>query len=250
MSLHVRNNKFHSAVTKTIALFCFVLLPSLGLAQQQIDVALVTDGTPDRLEERNEDYIDELLALTSGEFDVRIREFFGDWSIDSIGQALDRAYADPQIDMVLVTGFTGNQVAAGRGDFPKPTFLPVMLDVGVLPSQAVDGKSGIRNLNYLTLYTDFEDDLDTMSRMVSYGKLVVLMAEELASVIPQLREEASATSRERGIDFMLVAHDGIDHNLMARIPRETDAIFIAGLPRMPGARQGDGHSAAVSGRSS
>jgi hypothetical protein len=119
---------------------------------------LVTDGTPDRLEERNEDYIDELLALTSGEFDVRIREFSGDWSIDSIVQALDQAYADSQIDMVLVTGFTSNQVAAGRSDFPKPTFLPVMLDVGVLPSQAVDGTSGIRNLNYLTLYTDFEDD--------------------------------------------------------------------------------------------
>ncbi len=155
MSLHVRINKFHSAVTRIIALFYFVLLPSVGLAQQQIDVALVTDGTPDRLEERNDVYVDELLALTSGEFDVRIREFSSDWSIDSIGQALDRAYADPQIDMVLVTGFTGNQVAAGRSGFPKPTFLPVMLDVGVLPSQAVDGKSGIRNLNYLTLYTDF-----------------------------------------------------------------------------------------------
>ncbi len=123
MSLHVRTNKFHSAVTITIALFYFALLPSLGLAQQQIDVALVTDGTPDRLESRNEDYIDELLALTSGEFDVRIREFSGDWSIDSIGQALDQAYADPQIDMVLVTGFTGNQVAAVREGFPKPTFL-------------------------------------------------------------------------------------------------------------------------------
>jgi hypothetical protein len=53
VSLHVRTNKFHSAVTKTIALFYFVLLPSLGLAQQQIDVALVLDGTPDRLEARS-----------------------------------------------------------------------------------------------------------------------------------------------------------------------------------------------------
>ncbi len=233
MSLHVRTKKIHSSVSKTIAVFYFALLPSLGLAQQQIDVALVIDGTPDRLEERNEVYIDELLALTSGEFDVRTRQFSGDWSIDSIGQALDQAYADPQTDMVLVTGFTGNQVAAARNDFPKPTFLPLMLDVGVLPSQAVDGKSGIRNLNYLTLYTDFGDDLDTMSRMVSYRNLVILMGAELASVIPQLREEANATSRERGIEFTLVAHDGIDHNLMARIPRDTDAIFISGLPRMP-----------------
>ncbi len=233
MSLHERTNKFHSLVTKTIALFYFALLPSLGFAQQHIDVALVIDGTPDRLEARNAVYVNELLALTSGEFDVRIREFSGDWSIDSIDQALDRAYADRQIDMVLVLGLTGNQVAAVRGAFPKPTFLPVMLDVGVLPSLAVDGKSGIRNLNYLTLYTDFADDLDTMNRIVSFRNLVLLMAEELRTVIPQLQQEAIEICRERGINLELITHDGVDHNLMAKIPPGTDAIFIAGLSRMP-----------------
>ena len=233
MSLHVRINKFHSSVSKTIAILYFALLPSLGLAQQRIDIALVLDGTPDRLEARSAAYVNELLALTSGEFDVRIREFSGDWSIASIGQALDRAYADPQIDMVLLTGFTGNQVAAVRKEFPKPTFLPVMLDVGVLPSPAVDGKSGIRNLNYLTLYTDFADDLDTMSRIVTFRNLVLLMAQELAAVIPQLQQEAERICGERGIGLTLVAHDGADHNLMAKIPSETDAIFVAGLPRMP-----------------
>ncbi|MFQ5983861.1 MAG: TolC family protein, partial [Woeseiaceae bacterium] len=162
-----------------------------------------------------------------------IRQFSGGWSVAGIGQALDRAYADPEIDIVLVTGFAGNQVAAVRSDFPKPTFLPVMLDVGVLRSPAVDGKSGISNLNYLTLYTDFGDDLDTMSRLVSYRNLVLLMGEELSSVIPQLRQEAEAICRERGIELTLVAHDGVDHDLMTRVPPETDAIFLAGLPRMP-----------------
>ena len=108
-----------------------------------------------------------------------------------------------------------------------------MLDVGVLPSQAVEGKSGIRNLNYLTLYTDFGDDLDTMSRMVAYRNVAILMGELLAAVIPDLRQEASTTTEERGIHFELVAHNGKDHKLMARVPPETDAIFITGLPRMP-----------------
>ena len=233
MSLYDRSKKFHSRLTKSTAIFCFTLLTSVGLAQERIDIALVIDGTPDRLEDRNQKYVDELLALTRGEFDVRIQQFSGDWSVDGIRLALNRAYGDPQIDMVLVTGFTGNQVAAQRSQFPKPTFLPVMLDVGVLASPAVDGKSAIRNLNYLTLYTDFADDLDTMSRMVSYRNVVILMGQELASVIPQLQEEADAITRERGIELMLVTHDGVDHNLMARIPPNTDAIFIAGLPRMP-----------------
>ncbi len=226
MSLHVR-------ITKLIAACCFALLPTLVSAQQRIDVAVVIDGSPDRLEERNQVYVDELLALTEGEFDVRISRINGNWSVDGINRALDQAYADPQIELVMVTGFAGNQVAAMRSEFPKPTFLPVMLDIGVLPSQAVKGKSGIRNLNYLTLYTDFGDDLDTMSSMVNYSNVVVIMGEQLASVIPNLRQEATTISAERGIEFTLVTHDGVDHNIMARVPGDTDAIFITGLPRMP-----------------
>ena len=203
------------------------------MAQERIDVALVLDGAPDRLEDRNSVYVDELLALTRGEFDVRLHEFYANWSIDSIQAALDRAFSDPRIGMVLVTGFVGNQVAATRGNFPKPTFLPVLLDLGVLPSPAVDGKSGIPNLNYLTLYTNFSDDLDTMNRIVNYKNLVLLMGSELASVIPKLREEAESVCRERGINLELVTHDGVDHNLMSGVPPETDAIFITGLPRMP-----------------
>ena len=221
----------HRCSTTTLALLC--LLPALVSAQERIDVAVVTDGVPDRLEERNQRYIDELLALTEGEFDVRISRSDGNWSINGINRALDRAYSDPEIDMVMVTGFTGNQVAAMRSQFPKPTFLPVMLDVGVLTSQAREGKSGIRNLNYLTLYTDFGDDLDTMSSLIHYRNVVILMGEVLASVIPELRDEASTITEQRGIQFTLVTHNGSDHKLMARVPRDTDAIFVTGLPRMP-----------------
>jgi len=220
-------------IIRLILTFCIGLLPTLTPAQERFDVAVVIDGSPDRLEERNQVYIDELLALTEGEFDVRVSRIDGGWTIDGINAALDQAYADPEIEMVMATGFAGNQIAAMRREFPKPTFLPVMLDVGVLPSRALEGKSGIRNLNYLTLYTDFGDDLDTMSRMVDYRNVVVLMGELLAAVIPDLRQEATTISEERDINFQLVAHDGTDHKLMGRVPPETDAIFITGLPRMP-----------------
>jgi outer membrane protein TolC len=69
--------------------------------------------------------------------------------------------------------------------------------------------------------------------MVDYRNVVVLMGELLAAVIPDLRQEATAISEERDINFQLVAHDGTNHKLMARVPPETDAIFITGLPRMP-----------------
>lgn len=76
--------RFKSSFIGIVAALCTMPIASSSLTQERIDVALVTDGTPDRLEDRNGAYINELLALTRGEFDVRIHDFEGNWSIDSI----------------------------------------------------------------------------------------------------------------------------------------------------------------------
>jgi len=204
-----------------------------GQAQEQVVVAVVLDGPSDRLANQQQLYVDELLVLTANEFDVEIRKFVGEWSKDSTLSTIDVAYADPDVDLVLIVGFVANQLAATRSEFPKPTFLPVILDTGLLKSGAKDGTSGIRNLNYLNAYANFSDDLDTLSRFTPYRNLVLFVDENLSSAIPQLRDAALDVSTARGITLIEVAHDGVDHRLMNRVSAETEAIFIAALPRMP-----------------
>ena len=214
-----------------VAALCLLFVPAL--AQQRFVVAVVGDGPTDRFANQQEKYVDELLALTANEFDVELRPVLGDWSKDSIDVVLDSVYADPSIDLVLINGFVANQVAATRREFSKPTFLPLIIDIGLLEADAGIGRSGIENLNYLSAYADFTDDLDTLARIVPYRTLVLMVDEALSSAIPELREAAFAASEARGIELIEVTHDGIDHRLMNRVPAETDAIFLAGLPRMP-----------------
>lgn len=202
-------------------------------AQNSVVVAVVNDGPSDRLAGRQQKYIDELLALTAGEFDVQIRRFSGAWSQQTMEAAIDRAYADADVDMVLVTGFVSNQFAAIRSDFPKPTFLPVILDTGILSDEPIGGVSGIRNLNYLSAYADFSGDLDALARITDYQKLVLFVDANLSSAIPALREAAFEKSAARGVELLQVTHDGLDHALVNRVPDGTDAIFVAALPRMP-----------------
>lgn len=218
---------------RTTALLLFSLLTGAALSQERFDVAVVVDGSPDRLAIRQQNYIDELLTLTASEFDVRIHMYSGEWTARSIVAALDDAYADDQIELVLVTGFVANQLAATRRDFPKPTFLPILLHTGLLAAPANGDRSGIRNLNYLVAYANFAEDLDVFARMVPYHRLVVLTDAVLSSSIEQLRQDAFAASDERGIELIEVTHDGVDHDLFARIPDGTDAVFVSGLPRMP-----------------
>lgn len=230
MSLSARNRYryFNIAV---LTVFLFTALTVYG--QEPVVVAVVGDGPADRFAPQQQKYIDELLALTSSEFDVQIRHFSGKWSKQSIDAAIERAFADAEIDFVLVTGFVANQITASRRAYAKPTFLPLIIDTGLIAGDATVGRSGVRNLNYLTAYADFAEDLDTLARFIPFRDLVLFVDEELSSAIPALRAAALATSEARGIRLSLVTHDGIDHRLMDRVPAGTDAVFVAGLPRMP-----------------
>ncbi len=224
----------HRYRTFEIAVLAVALLFAIpAVAQQKVVVAIVTDGPSDRFAAQHEQYVDELLALTSSEFDMQIRRFTGDWSKESIDTVLEQAYADDEIDLVLATGFVANQVAAIRREYPKPTFLPQIIDTGLIPGDPSIGRSGVHNLNYLTAYANFSGDLDTLARFLPFRDLVLFVDEALSLAIPELRASAFAVSEARGIRLALVTHDGIDHRLMSQVPAETDAVFVAGLPRIP-----------------
>ncbi len=228
-----------SLATKTFRLYEFFLITLLlcivapSQAQEKVVVAVVEDGSSDRLSKLQQVYVDELLALARSDFDVEIRRLSGNWDKTSIDQSLDDAYLDDEVDHVLVLGFVANQLAATRQTFPKPTFLPLILDTGLLASPPVEGNSGIRGLNYLSAYANFASDLDTLSRFVTYRKLVLFVDENISLAIPVLRDAALETSKAKGIELEMVTHDGTDHRLMNRVPAGTDAVFMAALPRMP-----------------
>lgn len=209
----------------------FAALPVL--AQQTYTVAVVGDGRSDRLARQQQQYVDELLALTSSEFDIQIRNFSGEWTRESIMAATDAAYADGDVDLVLVIGIAANQLAATRRNFPKPTFLPIILDTGLLDRDVGETTSNIPNLNFLTAYADFNQDLEVLARITPYQTLALFLDEVLSSAIPELREAALATAADKGIELIEIVHDGVDHELMERVPANTDAVIVAGLPRMP-----------------
>ena len=221
------------ALTWVLTGLAVLVLAAPASAQDAVGIAVVTDGPAARQVNQQDLYVAELLALTEREFDITIREFAGEWSRVSIEAALDAAYADPDIDHVLVSGFIANQITALRREFAKPTFLPIILDVGLLAAASDGDKSGIPNLSYLVAYADFQADLDTLARLTPYDKLALIYDEEVASAIPELRESAYAAVAARGVELLEVTHNGVDHNLVSRVPPDTDAIFVAGLPRMP-----------------
>ncbi len=220
--------RFQACLILTI----FLILAGSVEAQQRFVIAVIDDGPRDRLTWQSETIQQELLTLTEREFDVELRKFTGAWTRPSIEAAANQAYMDDEIDMLLVTGFVANQILATRAAFPKPTFLPIIIDTGLFIRPPEDGKSGIPNLNYLSTYADFTTDLETLATITPYEDVVLFVDEVLSSSIPGLRQRALAASEAMGVNLYEVAHDGVNHDLVERIPPETDAIFVAGLARM------------------
>lgn len=216
-----------------LVVVCGLLFSAVLQAQQSVTVGVIQDGPFDRLGWQGETLTNELLILTEREFSVDLKPFVGQWTRESIEAIADEAYADESVDMILVTGFVANQVLATRAEFAKPTFLPIIIDTGLLVKPPADGSSGIRNLNYLSTYADFSTDLETLGLITPYEDVVLFVDGILSSSIPGLRQRALAASEERGVNLIEVAHDGSDHRLMERVPPEADAVFLAGLARMP-----------------
>lgn len=218
---------------KTFLVLAAFLIGTPALSQESIVVGVVSDGPADRMGEQQQTFVEELLALTEREFNVEIKSFSGNWSRDEMLAAMEAAYSDPEVDYLLVTGFVTNQLAATRESFPKPTFLPAILDTGLLQSAPVEGRSGIENLNYLAAYADFGEDLDTLARITPFSKLGLVIDANLASAIPELRQSALNVATARGIELIQVVHDGVNHDVFSSVPPGTEALFVAALPRMP-----------------
>ena len=114
------------------------------------------DGTPFA-----EVFKEELRALTSGEFDLRFKSFPAQWDTEATTQALDAAYSDSTVDMVLVVGFLGNQIAVSRSTFTRPTFLPMVINAELMGAPTDGNRSGKRNLSYLVDSVPFKDNITT-----------------------------------------------------------------------------------------
>ena len=140
----MRNN-FSALVVFVISLLSFGN-NLVHAASKNYTVALVSDGTLFQYSDFQQELVDELITLTEGEFELTLKEFEGDWTRTGIQNALQQAYQDPDVDMLLVTGLAANQLGISLTNYPKPTFLPLVLDLELINVPNVNGTSGTRNL--------------------------------------------------------------------------------------------------------
>lgn len=214
---------------------CAIVLAVLLIAPAAAEtfvVALVDDGPSAKARETREPYERELLALTEGEFEVQFRRFEGDWTRDGILSALDRAYADSEVDIVLVLGLVGNQIVGLQDEFPKATFLPRVFAAGLLGLPRAGSGSGKANLSYLSDDLGFAATLESFLSVAPFKRLGLLVDGIILEAVGEIDAETRRVAKESQVEIVSIPYFDPEQDLVALIPPDVEAVMIGGLARL------------------
>lgn len=171
--------------------------------KRSVTVGVVIDGPWENNDAIRKMAIDEILALTEKEFDVHFpesKQIIADWTLPGIHAAIKKELQDPQVDVVLAMGVIVSSEIARLGPFSKPVIAPFVIDAHIQNIPMLDGKSGVRNLSYISLPAQFLRDIKMFQEIVPFRKIAILINGAVGESVPQLyplvRESLEALNAE------------------------------------------------------
>lgn len=212
-------------------LAAFVSSPALA------QVAVVVDGGDELTRARHELLAKEVADLTR---DDRVPialpsapTHVGDFTLDGARAQLRAALDDPKTKVVVGFGFL---VGVAVGELEGPPKKPVLLPFATPEMQGLPGKegrSGVRNLTYLTGLFDFHADLVRFREVIRDRRVGFVVDEEVWRVIQTLAP--AVVKRELGMEknLEMVPVPPSAAGALAAIPERVQAVYLPPHFRMP-----------------
>ncbi len=221
-------------VFRAFLLLALLAFSSTTQAADRVRVAVVTDGPTDReffsaaLVER------EVANLVGGELDIELpadKRFAGNWSLQSVDAALDRAVADCDVDVVLALGILASHQAGQRTTLGKPVIAPLVIDPVLQGFPIKSGASGRRNFTYAADFQSVGNEVRAFHQIVGFRHLTALVDAALLDALPELASKADELAALLRIRISIVRTGGDPGEALAAIPADADAVYVTGLLR-------------------
>jgi len=199
---------------------------------RDIRVAVVTDGNAGR-QVFSAAAIETAIANVAAP-DTRIllpadKRFAGDWSLEGASDALARALADRDVDVVLTLGILTSQQAARRAALPKPVIAPLVIDPVLQGYPLVEGHSGRRNFTYVADFQSVANEVRAFHEIVGFRNMVALVNDSLLVALPQLATKATELAAALNVRIGIVRVAGDVNAVLASIPEGVDAVYVTPL---------------------
>ena len=214
--------------------------PALAQQSNKITVAVVQDG-PSRAADLAPLIEVELgRVIPNAEIVFKAAPAFdAKWDTDQALQAVRAALADPEVEYVLLTGAMVTRAAATGGiELTKPVLScnSQAADIFDLPISE-DGRSLIPNMTFVTLPRAFEDDIEMLSRMVSFDTLHVALGEDEAVDLENYRSALDAFGQKISAEIVVLPISGDPAVDRSRVGPSVQAAVVGRTPRLTSAQR-------------
>jgi len=214
-----------------ILLFIFFSFShSPGQNLKTISIGLVIDGPWGEENEMLKSIKREILELTTGEFDVQFKTLQADWTISEIRKAIDQLLDDREVDLIITLGSISSNEVCQRTEFSKPVIAPYIIDATFQKLPIKDGKSGVENLNYISVPATFQRDMQIFKDIVAFKKMVVLINQYLFDAFPGLNQCCKGTLEELDLDVEIIGIERSIRGALDELPQDVEAVYILPLP--------------------
>ncbi len=218
-----------------------LLIASLGFPQTRkqlpvVRIGMVMDGSYELNEEYLSFFLNEILELTRGEFDVKFPEdklLMADWTAKGVKSAMDKLLADPQVDLVLAMGIIASHDVATRGSLPKPVIAPWVLDAELMGFPYKDGTSGVKNLNYVNLPERTIREVQAFLEVVKFKKLAYFINYRYLDAVPELKTRGRDLLKGIGIDFQVIGVGETIDKALSEMSPDIEAVMVGPLTQTP-----------------
>lgn len=210
---------------------CLLAFVPTALGQQssalpKVTIGIVLDGETLR-SDLYDPTVTEIQALLDGEFDVRFEKLKANWTSESVNAAVDNVLNDDNVDIVIAMGALSSQMFCCRDNLPKPVIAAVVVDTELQGLPMKDGRSGVKNLNYVVFPDSFASDLRQFRAIVPIKKLAVGVGQWFTRNIEGVDQRIALASAPMGLQTVLVEiGDSVDEAVKA-IPDSVDGLYLA-----------------------
>ena len=208
-------------------------LPGVAAAQ----VAVLVDGPSDLATARTKTLASEVQQLTRDDpAPITIPSaptHVGDFTLASAKRQLNKALADRSVKAIIGFGLhTGIAVAELKRPPKKPVILPYAAPrIQGLPNAG--GKTGLRNLAYITGLIDFESDLKRFREVIRDRKVAFVVDDYAWATVLKRRVKGMALPGDGNNGAVAVPIPADAGGALAALPSDIEAVYLFPHYRMP-----------------
>lgn len=228
--------RFLSLALVTLCLTLIFAPETVPAEPPVVRIGMVADGPSPLMDEVARRFQKEIVELTRGEMDIRFpakSRVDGAWSVAGVKGAVDQLLADPNVDVVIALSVIGSNDLARRKRLPKPVIAPFIIDAELQGLPLRKGASGVRNLNYLASFKSIERDVKAFTEIIPFSHLTILVDRRIFEAFPLLRRKTAQISRANKITVINLPVDTSIVPALKALPKETEAVFVTPLLRIP-----------------